>query len=241
VTDSFGFLQAPLHELTAFFDRWLGGLRPTIRSEFRTDLTTALERLGGSRASRVLLAETRSEWVAVLVDRRDSFHSEVYHPARSLPCRGLCIRWFPHTIDQARRQGHYGAITFQTLADHPIDFLQVERSVDVGCYERGWKFTTSGPVLPFEQTERYSAYKIRDRFTPEMLDTYCRAFGIEAFRPEFYGPAFVLFDLRRAEPSAAVDRPAILVLGVISHPLGPRQVSVGVRRRRSHVGGGHDP
>jgi hypothetical protein len=205
VTDSFGFLRAPLPGLAGFFDRWLNGLRPTVHRAFQAELATALGQLGNGRDSRVLLAETRSEWVAVFVDRRDSFLSEVYHPVRTIPCRGLCVRWFPHTIDQDRQQGHYGAVTFQTLADHPTDFLSVERSVDLGCYERGWKFSASGPVLPFEQTERYSARKIRDRFTPEMLDAYCRALGIEVFRADFYGPAFVLFQPQRAEPGAAAD------------------------------------
>jgi hypothetical protein len=211
VTDSFGFLRAPLAELADLFDRWLNGLRPTGREPFQSELAAALERLGKGGASRVLLAETRSDWVAVFVDRKDSFHSEVCHPARVYPCRGLCVRWFPHTIDQDPKHGQYGAVAFQTLADHPTDFLNVERSVDLGCYERGWKFSTSGPILPFEQTERYGARKVRDRFTPELLEAYCRAVGIELFSAEFYGPAFVLFQPRKgepAEPGAAAAPPA---------------------------------
>jgi hypothetical protein len=196
VTDSFGFLRAPLAGLADFFGHWLNSLRPTGREALRCELPTALERLGRGKASRVLLAQTRSEWVAVFVDREDSFHSEVCHPARAYPCRGLCVRWFLHTIDQDPERGQYGAITFQTLADHETDFLNVERTVDLGCYERGWKFSASGPVLPFEQTEQYRARKVRDRFTPELLGAYCRALGIELFSAEFYGPAFVLFQRR---------------------------------------------
>ena len=197
VTDSFGFLRAPLAGLTDFFDRWLNGLGPTNQNRIRCDLATALQRLGKGAASRVLLAETPSDWVAVFVDRKDSFHSEVCHPARAYPCRGLCVRWYEHTIDQDPRHGQYGAVTFQTLADHPTDGFNVERTVDVGCYEDGWRFTASGPVLPFEQTERYGARQVRDRFTPELLEAYCRALGIELFNADFYGPAFVLFQPRK--------------------------------------------
>jgi hypothetical protein len=197
VTDSFGFLQAPLAGLADFFDRWLNGLGPTVRGLLRCDLAAALKQLGEGGASRVLLAETQSDWVAVFVDRNDSFHSEVCHPARAYPCRGLCVRWFKHTIDQDPRQGQYGAITFQTLGGHSADSLNVERTVDVGCYEDGWRFTASGPLLPFEQTERYAARKVRDRFTPELLQAYCRALGIDLFSAAFYGPAFVFFQPRK--------------------------------------------
>jgi hypothetical protein len=82
----------------------------------------------------------------------------------------------------------------QTLADHRTEFLNLKRCVDVGCYEDGWEFTAKGPVLPFEHTERYRARRIRDRFTPEMLQSYCRALGIDVFNADFYGPEFVLFE-----------------------------------------------
>ena len=192
-TDSFGFLQAPLAGLTEFFDRWLNGLRPTKLDSFQGELPNALERLGNKCASRVLLAETRSNWVAVFVDRADSFHSEVGHPASAYPCRGISVRWFLHTIDKDTKKGQYGALTFQTIADHPTDFLNTERTVDVGCYENGWSFSATGPVQPYEQTEAYRARKVRDRFTPELLAAYCRAVGIDVFNAEFYGPNFALF------------------------------------------------
>ncbi|MHC2998419.1 hypothetical protein [Microbacterium sp. HJ5] len=40
--------------------------------------------------------------------------------------------------------------------------------------------------LPFEDQAAYTARRIADRLTPEMLDAYCRALGIRRNDPEFY-------------------------------------------------------
>jgi len=65
--------------------------------------------------------------------------------------------------------------------------------VQAGYYDDGRAFDSDGPVLPFEQVERYREKRIRDRFTPEMLEAYARALGIDLFNAKFYGPRFVLF------------------------------------------------
>jgi len=49
-----------------------------------------------------------------------------------------------------------------------------------------WSFDTFGEVLPFEESEPYQAKRIKDRFTPEMLDRYLKAMGIHAFDEAFY-------------------------------------------------------
>lgn len=194
VTDSFGFLLAPYPKVVDFFQSWLTKIRPPTTCEVvHGQLSEALTRLGKLALGQVLIAKTRSDWVAVFVDRKDSFHSEIGHPARALPCRGLSVRWCLHTMDKDKKTGQYGAITFQTIADHPTEFLNIRRTIDVGCYEGGWQFQATGPIKPYEQTESYLARKKRDRFTPELLAAYCRAEGIEVFDADFYGPEFALF------------------------------------------------
>lgn len=204
VTDSFGFLQAPLNGLTDFFQGWLKKIHRAEHENLRCDLASALERVGKAGQFRTLLAATRSDWVAVFVDRKDSFHSEVMHPSLTYPCRGLCVRWAEHTINKDPK-GQYGAVTLQTLADHRTDFLNIERCIDAGYYEEGWKFSATGPVLPFEQTELYAGRRIRDRFTPQMLQSYCRALGIDVFNADFYGPEFVLFEPIKFRSTAAIE------------------------------------
>jgi hypothetical protein len=49
-------------------------------------------------------------------------------------------------------------------------------------------------IQPFEQTERYGAKRLVDRFTSDMLADYCRALGNELFDESFYGPhGFLLY------------------------------------------------
>jgi hypothetical protein len=48
-----------------------------------------------------------------------------------------------------------------------------------------WIFEERGEPYPFEQVERYSARRKRDRFTGEMLRHYLRHFGVELFTDAF--------------------------------------------------------
>jgi hypothetical protein len=51
----------------------------------------------------------------------------------------------------------------------------------------GWEFAAEGEVQPYEQTENYRKRRITDRFTAEMLESYCGALGLDLFNPDFYG------------------------------------------------------
>lgn len=59
-----------------------------------------------------------------------------------------------------------------------------------------------GEVQPYEQTENYGKRKIVDRFTPEMLESYCAALGIELFNPGFYGEQSLLEHTTKRAASA---------------------------------------
>jgi hypothetical protein len=66
-----------------------------------------------------------------------------------------------------------------------------------------WIFFQRGEVQPFEQVERYDNKHIRDRFTPEMLESYCAALGILVFDATFYGPKSFLVHQRTKFPSTS--------------------------------------
>jgi hypothetical protein len=66
-----------------------------------------------------------------------------------------------------------------------------------------WKFFQRGEVQPFEQVGHYENKHIRDRFTPEMLESYCAAQGILAFDAAFYGPRNFLVHQLTKFPSAS--------------------------------------
>jgi hypothetical protein len=52
-----------------------------------------------------------------------------------------------------------------------------------------WEFYQEGAVQPFEQPERYTRRRVRDRFDLDLALTYCEALGIEARSPRFWDTA----------------------------------------------------
>jgi hypothetical protein len=54
-----------------------------------------------------------------------------------------------------------------------------------------YHFEQFGTVQPWEEPEHYTARRKRDRLTPEMIERYCRALGIDdVFNPDYYsGPS----------------------------------------------------
>lgn len=73
------------------------------------------------------------------------------------------------------------------------EWLNYVRSVAVVNDDR-WEFIATGTPQDFEEPEAYTARRIRDRFTSEMLERYCQALGIDVFNPDFYGPDAVLVE-----------------------------------------------
>ncbi len=54
-------------------------------------------------------------------------------------------------------------------------------------HEEGrWSFEQEGGPLPFEQLERYTARRVRDRLRPELIVEYLAALGIRVFDEDFY-------------------------------------------------------
>jgi hypothetical protein len=83
-------------------------------------------------------------------------------------------------------------VHFQLFAPQETEFLNYLRGVSVGHDGERWVFHATGPIQPFEETLEYGAHRVRDRFTPLMLERYCAALGIDLFAPDFYGPNAVL-------------------------------------------------
>jgi hypothetical protein len=51
-----------------------------------------------------------------------------------------------------------------------------------------WVFGEMGDPFEFEDLAVYKARKIRDRFTPEILEKYLKELGLDAFNEDFYLP-----------------------------------------------------
>src|SRR5262249_42389236 len=79
------------------------------------------------------------------------------------------------------------------------------RAIDAAHDGGGWVFETSGDIQPYEKPEMYVARRVRDRFTPDLLEEYCRALGIRLFDEHFYGPKGILIAPRTLPRVYAAD------------------------------------
>jgi hypothetical protein len=185
ITHAFGFLEA---QFTAVVDadrewrRTIGDYpsRPQIG-----DLADALSALLPLTAplSRYILVGTNGSWTAYFDNFRNGGDpwSPIPHLARMLGCRAVAIFWAPQT------RTAYGGSRFDLYGQRPADALNYTRSVSAINDGGRWDWSAIGHVQPFEETDAYSAKRVRDRLTPEMLDRYCRALGIRPFDSEYYG------------------------------------------------------
>jgi hypothetical protein len=205
LTYSIGFLEKPLQHLAAAFRKWKEGLRPAFEvlpvSESLPAALRRLEPLTTIRRRELLLA-TASDWTAYFDNRVRGADpvSPVSYLSKVLKCRGLIVACIPHThaIRGGQSTGTFGGIEFST---HTAEsFPLAERKVSLVHDDDGWMFSAAGRVLPFENTDKYRARKVVDRFTPEMLASYCTALGANPFDPDFYKPEGVLFQILDALP-----------------------------------------
>ncbi|HUI74280.1 MAG TPA: hypothetical protein VLX32_05010 [Candidatus Acidoferrum sp.] len=213
ITFTWGFVESPFAQFSDAFIRWQDQLdakfgTQTRRKNFRAPLPESLLALEPltSPLDRYLLTETRSAWSAIFANglRVNDVHSPVAYLPRILGCRGLEIACVPDRSDCADKDGLqiYGAIKFALYGPNKTDWLNRIRNISVTNDLTGWEFAAQGEVQPYEQTENYRKPKIVDRFTPEMLESYCAALGIELFDAGFYGDQSLLEHTMRGAASA---------------------------------------
>lgn len=193
ITNTIGFLRCDLERAAqAFFD-WQEGIQTKrgvslARSAASGDFETAIQKLlplTSVERRRYLFVPTRSDWTAFL----DNGHqgTDVFAPlsylAQKLSCEAVRATYNPEG-----RTNQYPSVILEVYGPNPTDFLNYIRSISAAYDGKKWAFATGGEAQPFEQVEIYSSASIRDRFTPEMLESYLKALGIDAFEPDFYMP-----------------------------------------------------
>lgn len=163
------------------------------RSEVEADLDTKLELLLPltSMNDRTLICKTESNWSAYITNgiNGGDVHSQPHYLASILKVRSVGIimvadvpggqpgsmqfvyRDGTQTKEIMTRHGPYAEMPSRSIAAHK---------------ESRWEFHAHGEPLPFEDVDRYSAKKIKDRLTTEMIEQYCAALGIHIFDPSFF-------------------------------------------------------
>ncbi len=198
ITFTWGFVEAPLAQFSQAFIHWQDRLdekfgSQTERKSFRGSLPESLLTLEPltTPQDRYLLTETRSGWSAIFSNglRANDVFSPVSHLPTVLKCRGIDVACVPDRSDKNGRTELqiYGTVKFSIYGPNDTDWLNRIRSVSATNDVNGWEFAADGEIQPYEHLENYRRRKIVDRFTPEMLESYCAALGIELFNPDFYG------------------------------------------------------
>jgi hypothetical protein len=211
ITFRFGFVESPFAQFSDAFVSW----QKQIFSEspaaieftrFSAPLPAALLRLDPltTPQDRYLLIETRSPWTAIFSNglRVNDVASPVGHLPTVLKCRGLEVVCAPDRSDRHAKDGLqiWGAVVFTLYGSEKTDWLNRIRHVGVTKDVGGWEFAAGGEIQPYEQTENYRKRKVAERFTAEMLESYCAALGIELFSADSYGGRCLLSHTKRAAP-----------------------------------------
>jgi hypothetical protein len=225
ITFRFGFVECPFLQFADAFVSWQRKLDATFGTHtevthFNAPLAAALLRLEPltTPLDRYLLAETRSEWSAIFSNglRVNDVFSPVSYLAEVLRCRGLEIACTPDRSVVRRKDiiQPYGATMFSLYGPQKTDWLNRIRRIS--AYNEGdhWVFQAEGEIQSYEQAEHYQKRRIVDRFTPELLESYCGALGIEPFEEKFYGSSCLLAEtIKRAAPLG----PAMSIAEARSH------------------------
>jgi len=108
--------------------------------------------------------------------------------ADELACDCINVVCIENTLTGAytKKNGRYGAMMFELYRPQGMRDYNTVRSISAMNDGGKWSFDTFGEALPFEEVESYQAKRVKDRFTPEMLDRYLKSLGIHAFDEAFY-------------------------------------------------------
>jgi hypothetical protein len=210
ITTSIGYLRLPLDRAVSGLVEWRKDLyggrvkSTTLRGDLRS-LLRRLEPLTFGYQPREIMVRAGSEWTAYFNSSAlgSDPASPLGHLTRTLKCDGLVIHVAPHILRRPDGETpRLGSVQFLMLGPDETHWLNYVRSVYVH-FESKWEFRATGTPQWFEDTGAYSAPRIRDRFTSEMLERYCRALGLEVFDASQYGPDAVLVESDVPKPDPA--------------------------------------
>jgi hypothetical protein len=132
---------------------------------------------------RQLFVATRSDWVACFqngIQGSDPFPAMSYL-AEHMEVLAMRVCSTPH-------DAVYPGVIWEVYAPEVrggLPSLGYRRSIAALDDGGRWVFEESGERFPFEEVERYTSRRKRDRFTRQMLARYLHHFGIELFTDAF--------------------------------------------------------
>jgi len=196
VTYDFGLIQGSAHKVADAYAEWFAGsgkdlTRATVEGSLAQKFDVLLP-LTHAKNKRLFMA-TNCGWVGFFqngIRGSDPFPTMMSLSQRlGVVAMRVCI-----TQPDAR----YPSVIWEVYAPENQGGTKYgyRRSIAASNDGGRWVFEESGERYPFEQAERYSAKRKRDRFTPGMLEDYLSHFGLPKPGDDLFG--------------AAIDQPALL-------------------------------
>jgi hypothetical protein len=151
------------------------------------DILRVLEPLTSIERRRHLFVPTNSNWSAYFDNgwRGGDPASVIATLCELHGHRGVRASCVPHKPSKVNG-GSQGSVVLEVYGPKGLPILNTERSIFAAYNGSKWEFGTHGKPLPFENIAAYEAKRVRDRFTPELLQKYLGELGIDAFNLEYY-------------------------------------------------------
>jgi len=198
ITFSAGFLEADVSLVAAESQKWARRLGWVVRMtnfvEGSLETLSSLFPLTMPIITRTLFLMTRSSWTACFNNSEAGADvvSLISYLSQTIGCRGVLVTCIPRkfTLDivgaRSRPRSYCEGVQF-TLYDPAIaQFPNCARAISLINHDGKWEFDTVGSPLAFEATDVYQAKEIGARFSPSLLEDYCRHLGIAIFDRDFF-------------------------------------------------------
>lgn len=200
ITSEIGFIEADYQEATEAFLKWQRPLlkprdihlhQRIVSGSLEKVLKSLLPLTDVDGVRYLFIPTVNASWTAFFDNGwRGTNADTVGVVAEYLQRRGLRVVAIPNTIQGHTKgaRGRYGGVilTVYGLTDNPVN--NCIRNISVINDGDRWTFDQFGEPFPFEQTDKYSERRIKDRFTFEMLESYLREMSLFPFSENFYLP-----------------------------------------------------
>jgi hypothetical protein len=218
-TLGFGFIRAAHDDVKATVTKWRSELREHFQGKWnhQTDLLNGslaemlshLEPLTSTCSRELWVSTSGGSWTAYFGNTKNGTDADpvISYLAGRLKCKGMTFNCVPDrsTAELAQARKTYGSTMFRVFNGEGAKTMENTGSALVPMFENvqarsvgvandggDWVFINSGEPLAFEKLAFYEKSRLIDRFTPDLLEEYCRELGIQVFDEDFYGPRGLL-------------------------------------------------
>lgn len=193
VTTAFSIVDISYDEVLPFWIDWTTNLQKMLKwsapvEHIACSLTEKLDLLLPLDGQKRLLTETADGKIAVFsnMPHGDGSSDAAYLAAVFKKVRIMVTMTTPGMVGEVEKLGstQFGWEDYgNNVRQKPGG--QKHRSISAHKESR-WEWHEGGDPFPWEEFETYKERRIKDRMTPEMVERYCRHFGIELFDPDYY-------------------------------------------------------